>query len=94
MLLLAAGSIALTRLVPVRAENPPEGPNALRKGMEPEEAMKVLGEPMRTSRQIFAHRTLEQWHYGPPHSVRLVFDCPRGLKPALVSWHKLAPVVP
>ena len=94
LVLLAAGSIALTRLLPVRADNPPELPNALRKGMEPEVARRVLGEPARVSRQIFAHRTLEQWHYAPPQSLRLVFDCPRGQKPALLHWHKLAPVVP
>jgi hypothetical protein len=94
LFLLAAGSVALARLVPLWAVNPPELPNALRNGMEPGEARKVLGEPARVSRQIFAHRTLEQWHYGPPHSLRLVFDCPRGQKPGLLLWHKLAPVVP
>jgi hypothetical protein len=94
LFLLAAGSTAVTRFLPARAEQPRGGLNALRKGMEPEEVRNVLGEPARTSRQIFLHRGLEQWHYGPAHHVRLVFDCPRGQKPNLLYWHKVAPVAP
>src|SRR5579859_4833596 len=88
LLLLAAGSIALTRFLPAQADQPLAGPNALRKGMDAEEVKKVLGEPARTSRQIFSHRALEQWHYAQPHQLRLVFDCPRGQKPALMQWFK------
>jgi hypothetical protein len=94
LLLLAAGSTALTRFLPAQADQPLAGPNALHKGMEPDEVKKVLGEPARTSRQIFSHRALEQWHYGLPHQVRLVFDCPRGQKPTLMAWHKVAPLMP
>jgi hypothetical protein len=94
LLMLATGSIALTRYLPAKADNPPADPKALRKGMEPEEVRKVLGEPARISRQVFSHRALQQWHYGPPHQLRLVFDCPRGQKPALMQWHKVAPVNP
>jgi hypothetical protein len=93
--LLAAGSTVLARFMPQPADQAPGDLKALRKGMGPDEVKKILGgEPARVSRQIFLHRALEQWHYGPPQHVRLVFDCPRGQRPVLMDWHKVAPVAP
>jgi hypothetical protein len=62
--------------------------------MEPDAVKKFLGEPTRMSRQIFLHRALEQWHYAQPHQLRLVFICPRGQKPTLRQWYKVAPQAP
>jgi hypothetical protein len=42
-----------------------------------------LGPPARISRQVYQLHAQEQWHYGAPHQLRLVFDCPRGQKPTL-----------
>jgi hypothetical protein len=53
-------------------------------GSTPEQARARLGAPIHVSRQLLAHRTVEQWTYGPPHNVRLVIDCPRGEVPRLV----------
>ncbi len=94
LLVLAAASTSLARYRPAQADNPAPGPDALRKGMDPEQVRKILGEPARVSRQIIAHRTLEQWHYGAPHYLRLVFDCPRGDKPTLVQIYKVMPGAP
>jgi hypothetical protein len=94
LLVLAVVSTSLARLRPAQADNPPPGPEALHKGMHPGQVQKILGEPARISRQIIAHRTLEQWHYGAPHYLRLVFDCPRGEKPTLVQIYKVVPGAP
>ena len=53
--------------------------------MTADEARAALGDPPRVSRQIFAHRCLEQWHFPAPRRLRLVFDCPRGQPPRLVA---------
>jgi hypothetical protein len=94
LLLLSAGSTALARYLPARADNPRPAQGALRRGLLPDDVIKILGPPPRTSRQIFSHHTLEQWHYGPPHQVRIVFDCPRGQKPTLLHWRKAAQAGP
>ena len=68
---------------PCRASGPPgpttlpRPPAALRAGLDREEVLALLGPPLRRSRQIFAHRAREQWLYGPPRNLRLVFDCPQ-----------------
>jgi len=95
LLLIVLGSAALPCFHSVRAEVPVvQGPNSPSFGQEPDVVRKILGPPSRISRQILSHRALEQWYYGPPHHLRLVFDCPRGLKPRVVQIHKIAPVAP
>jgi hypothetical protein len=54
-------------------------------GMSPEQVRGLLGPPAHVSRQILAHRHIEQWLYDQPHHLRLQFDCPRGQKPQLQS---------
>ncbi len=94
MLVLAAGSTILARFRPAQADNPPPGPDSVRRGMHPAKVRDILREPARISRQIISHRTLEEWHYGAPHYLRLVFDCPRGEKPTLVQIYKVVPGAP
>ena len=53
-------------------------------GSTPDEVRARLGPPARVGRQLLAHRCVEHWHYGPPHDLRLTFDCPRGQTPQLV----------
>lgn len=67
----------------------PPWPAGLRPGQSPGEVSKVLGTPARTSRQVVAHRCVEQWHYAPPHSLRLTFECLRGQRPRLQSVRSL-----
>ena len=73
------------------AQAAPAWPDGLRPGMTPAEAREArvagrkLGPPVRKSRQAFSHRVLEHWHYGPPHGLRLTFDCHRGELPRLVA---------
>jgi hypothetical protein len=97
LLLLAAGSFTLAHLLPARADNPPGPPPAkeLRVGLEPEDVIRALhGPPGRVSRQIFSHRALEQWHYGAPLHLRIVFDCLQGQKPTVREFRKVPPPVP
>jgi hypothetical protein len=63
----------------------PAWPKGLREGMSPAEVRGQLGPPLRRSRQVVSHRVLEHWHYGPPHGLRLTFDCHRGKRPRLVD---------
>lgn len=76
--------LLLAGLAPAQ-EKPAEKPPDLSAGMRPQEVSARLGAPTRVSRQVFAHRCLEQWHYGPPHNLRLEFDCPRGQVPRLLG---------
>jgi hypothetical protein len=94
LIVLAAGSTILACFRPAQADNPPPGSDALRKGMHAGQVRKILKEPARISRQIIAHRTLEQWHYGAPLYLRLLFDCPRGEEPTLVQIYKVVPGAP
>jgi hypothetical protein len=92
LFLLAAGSVALSRFRSVRGdEPPPPAPAALRLGLQMEEVRAILGPPLRKSRQIYSHRAREQWVYGLPRNLRLVFDCKRGEKPLLRHIHSTAP---
>jgi hypothetical protein len=52
-------------------------------GLSPEQVRTRIGSPARVSRVVIAHNCIEQWHYGPPRSIRLIFDCPRGQVPRL-----------
>jgi hypothetical protein len=92
LLLLAVVSSAIPRLTRARAEPPPP-PQAvvLQPGIDPAQARALLGPPLRTARQIFSHRTREQWVYGPPRNLRLVFDCPQGEKPRLLWFAPTRP---
>jgi hypothetical protein len=76
-------------LLSSRAAAPPEEGQKkldLPVGLSPEQVKARVGgrPPDRVARQIVAHRCIEQWHYGPPLNLRLVFDCPRGEVPKLV----------
>lgn len=62
---------------------PPDAKPELPLGLSPEQVRARLGQPGRVARVVTAHRTVEQWHYGPPHGLRLVFECPRGQSPRL-----------
>jgi hypothetical protein len=53
--------------------------------MTGEQVRGLIGPPGRISRQILAHRQMEQWHYDQPHHLRLTFDSPRGQSPRLLS---------
>lgn len=66
----------------------PQAAPVVRPGMSGEDARALLGEPLAVSRQILAHRAVEQWHY---KALRIEVDCPRGLKPRVVS---VTPVIP
>lgn len=66
----------------------PPLPRELKVGISPERAKELLGPPVRVSRQVLLLRSLEQWHYGPPHQVRLTFEQPRGQKPVLTSYRR------
>ncbi len=87
MLGLGAVSHAPRALMPAADKGEPELPA----GLDPDQVRARLGAPTRIARQLFAHRSLEQWYYGPPRNVRLVFDCPRGRKPRLQSVHAAPP---
>jgi hypothetical protein len=88
--LLAAGSSILTASRPIRAEDPASA-IAPRPGADKAEVRKLFGDPSRISRQIFAHQAIEQWIYGPPLSLRIVFECRRGKKPVVQSVRPLRP---
>lgn len=64
-------------------------PGQLRLGMSPQQVIDAIGHPLRTSRQVLAHRSIEQWQYGQPRPRRLVFHCMRGQKPVLHSARDL-----
>jgi hypothetical protein len=74
-----------------RAEDPAAPGIAVPLGTHPEEVQGKLGRPARISRQVFSHRAREQWLYGPPHNLRLLFDCLRGQKPTLIRIRPTAP---
>jgi hypothetical protein len=78
----------------LRADNPPAPAPVLSLGIDPDEAQAKLGLPARISRQVFSHRAREQWLYGPPHNLRLLFDCPRGQKPALLRVRPVKALTP
>jgi hypothetical protein len=75
-------------LLALRPDEPVKKPALdLADGIGPAQVRARLGPPARVSRQVLAHRCIEQWHYGPPHHFRLVFDCPRGQTPRLIGKH-------
>ena len=84
LLLVLASPWLAPRAAPAPAED-------LRPGLGPDQVRARLGPPARISRQVFAYRCLEQWHYAQPQPLRLVFDCPRGLKPRLLQVHRPPP---
>jgi hypothetical protein len=86
--LLLAPPAALFAL-PGAGRAPADWPAGLRPDQSPGEVTRLLGAPGRISRQVVAHRAVEQWHYGPPHSLRLTFECLRGQRPRLQSVHPL-----
>jgi hypothetical protein len=86
LLLVPAGGLTA---LPGRRLAPPHWPAGLLPGQSPAEVHERLGAPARISRQVVAHRAVEQWHYGPPRSLRLTFDCLRGQRPRLQSVHSL-----
>jgi hypothetical protein len=94
LLLLAAASSAVSRQPGDLEEKKAAPPGLLRTGLTPDEVKNLLGPPSGVARQVVAHRALEQWLYGPPHQLRLVFDCPRGRKPRLVRFRPLPPHAP
>lgn len=50
---------------------------------------KLLGKPLRISRQVLLRRTLEQWHYEQPVPLWVEFDCVKGQPPKFVdAWQK------
>jgi hypothetical protein len=60
------------------------GPTAeVRPGMTVAQVRAALGAPGAVSRQVVAHRAIEQWHYGGDVGLRLTFDCRRGKPPVL-----------
>jgi hypothetical protein len=65
-------------------QNHKPAPN-LPNDLTPDQVRDRLGAPLHISRQVHAQRCLEQWHYGPPDNLRLVFDCPRGQVPRLIQ---------
>ncbi len=93
---LLAAVLVLAPAAPCLAPQagPARQPAELPLGLGPEQVRARLGPPQRIARQVFAFRCLEQWHYTQPQPLRLVFDCPRGLKPRLQSVHRLAPPAP
>jgi hypothetical protein len=92
--LFGAPGALLPRGTTVRADNPPPPATVPQLGMHPEAVEGKLGRPARISRQVFSHRTREQWLYGPPHNFRLLFDCPRGQKPTLIRIRPAAALTP
>ena len=88
VLLLGSG-LALAAL-PLDA--PPDAPKdavPLRRGMTDREVRDALGPPQAVARQILYRRHLEQWLYDKPVPRRIVFDCPRGQQPAILTVHPL-----
>jgi hypothetical protein len=90
LILLGLGVIAVAS--PSAAHRPllireAEEPVKIRLGSSPEEVKLRLGAPGRVSRQIYQLRCQEQWHFGPPHRLRVTFDCPRGQKPRVTKVH-------
>lgn len=53
-------------------------------GQTAEQVKEHWGAPQRISRQVWQLRCQEQWHYGMPRPMRVVFDCPRGEKGRVV----------
>jgi hypothetical protein len=53
----------------------------------PAEVSEVLGPPKRIARQILYRRYLEQWTYDAPLPLCVVFDCPKGHDPRVLSVH-------
>ncbi len=75
---LLSGTFVLACAQTLRTQ-PPElsGIEKIHRGMSRPEVKKILGHPVRISRQILLSRHLEQWHYEePPRWVE--FDCRRG----------------
>ena len=66
----------------------PQAAPLLRLGMTADEVHATLGNPESVSRQILAHRCIEQWRY---RDVRLEFDCRRGQRPRLATIISLTP---
>jgi hypothetical protein len=67
-------------------------PAAVRVGDSAEMVKKQLGKPLRISRQVLFLRSLEQWHYGPPHSLRLELEAERGRTPRVTIVRPLVEV--
>lgn len=91
-LALILAGLGLSSAGPGRAPPPAEPwPAGLRPGLTPGEVGKLLHDPpARVSRQVVAHRSVEQWHYGPPRGLRLTFLSFRGQPPRLQSVHSAA----
>lgn len=56
----------------------------IRPGTTMPEVRAMLGEPEHRSRQIIAHRCIEQWEYRQPHRGRVWFECRRGELPVVL----------
>ncbi|MFQ3594289.1 MAG: hypothetical protein SNJ82_14000 [Gemmataceae bacterium] len=69
--------VLLALISPVTAE-PPSVWEKLQLGLSPLQVRAVLGEPAYRSRQIIAHRCIEQWEYRQPQRGRIWFECRRG----------------
>jgi hypothetical protein len=54
------------------------------------EVQEVLGPPRQVLRQILYRRYHEQWVYDSPLPLCVVFDCPKGQDPSLLTVHALA----
>lgn len=81
-------SLAILAMMLVMETSRAQAPVNLRTltlGDKAEHVRQLLGRPQRVSRQVLFLRTIEQWHYGMPHQVRLTFEAPRGQQAHLVS---------
>ncbi len=94
LLLVLAACIALVSLrsrdgIASRGERNPDNPMRpfakLKRGMSPEQVRELVGPPKRIARQILYHRYREQWLYETNQPVRLLFDCPLGQLPQLLT---------
>lgn len=86
LVLSLVAAFALPSGEPAHGDKPAvRWPAGLRPGLTDQEVAKVLGSPNRTSRQVVAHRAVEQWHYSAPLDCTLTFEVFRGQRPRLQS---------
>jgi hypothetical protein len=79
-----------TKWVGLQPEKAARKEMEIKPGMTPAEVRKILGSPIRISRQILYRRFLEQWTYDRPEPVMVEIDYPRGLEPRVLTVHRAA----
>jgi hypothetical protein len=59
------------------------------KAMTQDEVRRIVGQPSRISWQVLYRHQIEQWVYEDPISLRIDFDCVKGLDARLLGVHSV-----